>query len=78
MPQNTLYEIVRGRTFECKVIETWLLAQMKGIDVKLCLFTVSVVWMLAEHGQNAKNSMLSKYELGHRKMAELDKHTQKL
>ena len=62
-------------------IETWLFAQMKGLDVKLCLFTVSVgfdIWKLAEHGQNAKNSMLSKYELGHQKMAELGKHTQKL
>ena len=26
-------ELVRARTFEKKVIETWLLTQMKGLDV---------------------------------------------
>ena len=41
-------ELVRARTFEWKVIETWLLAQMKGLGPKICLLTISIKNTLSE------------------------------
>ena len=35
-------ELVRARTFERKVIETWLQAQMKCLGPQMCLLTISV------------------------------------
>ena len=51
--------LVRTRTFERKVIETWLQAQMKGLGPQICLLTISVkntppeVVKLAKIAQNS-------------------------
>ena len=36
------FVLVRARTFERKVIETWLKAQLKGLGPNMCLLTISV------------------------------------
>ena len=35
-------KLVRARTFERKVKETWLYAQIKGLCPYICIFTISV------------------------------------
>ena len=35
------YELVRARTFERKVRETWLWTKIKSLGVKMCLLKVS-------------------------------------
>ena len=58
--------LVRAKTFEWKVIETWLQAQMKGISPQMCLLTILVKNTLPEVVKLAKNSpkqLFSRLEL---------------
>ena len=50
------FELVRARTFERKVLETWLQAQMKGLGPYMCLLTILVKKHPTESCEIGKNS----------------------